>query len=667
MVSPLEIDVQSKILLVDDTPANLHILSKMLSDRGHKVRAVTDGFLAIKSAQAAPPDLILLDISMPEMDGFETCRRLKSDPATSDIPIIFISAMGQTEDKVRGFEVGGVDYISKPFQVDEVLVRVQNHLTIYNLQQKLQEANQRLLCDVDKLKQMEASEREQRIVAETFREIATTICSNLDLDSVLDMILFEISKLITYDCVNISMIDEHGNAHIERQFGYEKFLTPDQIQSFKLPVTTTPYLQYMVDSGQPYIISDISTRSDWAVQPGKEWVKSYLGAPICIKGIVVGFFNLESRHPGFYQFDQTELMISFASQAGIAIENARLYSDAQRRVEELSILNEISQLISSTTNLAQVTELVYQQVNRLVDAYFFVIAVYNAEKDEWGSLYVRRAGIRLGNFIFKTGEGIGGYVINNRKPLFLSDSNAVDEFLSMTGRESVISKPCSSMMVPLIFSNNVIGVIGVQHDMVENAFTKNDFALFCSIGAQVAIWIENARLFSEMEKLAITDTLTGINNRRQLFILAQQELDRAQRYGHDLSLIIMDIDHFKKVNDDYGHPAGDEVLCALTQLCLQNLRMVDTIGRYGGEEFLILMPETSHQDALDGAGRLLQKIQNMTFCFDNQQTSITASMGIASLGIERKKGQKITLDKLIKRADEALYTAKTTGRNRICD
>ena len=312
------------------------------------------------------------------------------------------------------------------------------------------------------------------------------------------------------------------------------------------------------------------------------------------------------------------------------------------------------------------TELVYQQVNRFVDAYFFIIAVYHSEKEEWGSLYIRREGARLENFILKTDEGIGGYVIKNRQPLLLADSKAVDDFLLQSGRQSIISKPRSVMMVPLIFSNKVIGAIGVQHDLLENAFTKDDFALFTSIGSQVAILIENARLFAEMEKLAVTDALTGINNRRQLFLLAQQELDRAVRYGHDLSIIIMDIDHFKRVNDDYGHPAGDDVLYALTQLCTRNLRGVDTIGRYGGEEFLILMPETNPADALDAATRLLQKIQKMIFHFDDQVVSITASMGLASLSIEKKQGTKITLDKLIKRADEALYRAKSAGRNRAC-
>ena len=426
-----------------------------------------------------------------------------------------------------------------------------------------------------------------------------------------------------------------------------------------------PALAKMVETGQPYMIFDISSRPEWKLLPGEEWLRSYLGAPICVKGNVVGFISLESSTPGFYKPEQTEHLLSFTSQASAAIENARLYSEAQRRVKELSILNEISLLISSTTSLSQVTELVYQQVNRFIDAFYFLIAVYNAEKNEWGSLYIRRDGKRLENFILKTNQGFGGFVINHRQPLFLADKQAVEAFIHQSGLVDYQHKPCSLMMVPLIFSNKVIGVFGVQHDTVENAFNHEDFTLFNNIGVQVAIWIENARLFSEMEKLAITDNLTGINNRRQLFVLAQQELDRAIRYDHDLSIIMIDLDHFKDINDQFGHPVGDEILCSFSQLCLQNLRIVDTIGRYGGEEFLIVMPETGEEETYEAALRLLKQIELMNITVKNQTVSVTASMGIASLGKGSKEIRKITLDNLIHEADEALYKAKKAGRNQV--
>ena len=142
----------SDILIVDDTPANLRLLSQMLTERGYKVRAVLSGPQALMAAQAAPPDLILLDIRMPEMDGYEVCQRLKTGEQTRDIPVLFISALSETEDKLKAFTVGGVDYITKPFQFEEVLARVETHLALRNLHRQLQAANAELARQIDELR-----------------------------------------------------------------------------------------------------------------------------------------------------------------------------------------------------------------------------------------------------------------------------------------------------------------------------------------------------------------------------------------------------------------------------------------------------------------------------------------------------------------------------------
>jgi diguanylate cyclase (GGDEF)-like protein len=139
---------RGSILIVDDTPDNLRLLSNLLTKRGYDVRATVSGQMAITVVKAAPPELMLLDICMPQMNGYEVCRHLKSDPITQDIPIIFISALDELANKVEAFEVGGVDYITKPFQVAEVVARVNTHLTLRRLQQQLQEQNLRLQQEV---------------------------------------------------------------------------------------------------------------------------------------------------------------------------------------------------------------------------------------------------------------------------------------------------------------------------------------------------------------------------------------------------------------------------------------------------------------------------------------------------------------------------------------
>ena len=121
---------KGNVLIVDDTPANLQLLAGLLRERGYKPRPVPNGKLALQAAAADPPDLVLLDINMPDMDGYAVCKRLKADPRLKDIPVIFISALTETLDKVRAFQVGGVDYVAKPFDAEEVGARVQTHLTL---------------------------------------------------------------------------------------------------------------------------------------------------------------------------------------------------------------------------------------------------------------------------------------------------------------------------------------------------------------------------------------------------------------------------------------------------------------------------------------------------------------------------------------------------------
>ncbi|MCL5674519.1 MAG: hybrid sensor histidine kinase/response regulator [Candidatus Omnitrophica bacterium] len=144
MDKPLESSRGQSILIVDDTPANLHVLTGMLKEQGYRVRPALNGKMAIQGAQAEPPDLILLDINMPEMNGYQVCERLKTDKQLKDIPVIFISALNETADKVKAFTAGGVDYVTKPFQFEEVAARVKTHLEIQRQKHVLQENYQQL-------------------------------------------------------------------------------------------------------------------------------------------------------------------------------------------------------------------------------------------------------------------------------------------------------------------------------------------------------------------------------------------------------------------------------------------------------------------------------------------------------------------------------------------
>ena len=189
----MTLSANADILIVDDTPANLNVLSAILGKRGYRVRPAINGALALKAAQKAAPDLILLDVQMPGLDGYEVCRQLKGDAQTRDIPVIFISALDDVLDKVEAFQVGGVDYITKPFQIEEVLARVENQLALHQQreaiaallarnQQLIALATQQLRPQLDQIADWAAALRDggDAALAEQIRASAQGLSAALD-------------------------------------------------------------------------------------------------------------------------------------------------------------------------------------------------------------------------------------------------------------------------------------------------------------------------------------------------------------------------------------------------------------------------------------------------------------------------------------------------------
>jgi diguanylate cyclase (GGDEF)-like protein len=214
--------------------------------------------------------------------------------------------------------------------------------------------------------------------------------------------------------------------------------------------------------------------------------------------------------------------------------------------------------------------------------------------------------------------------------------------------------------VPLVVHDKLLGAITVGSPVDTRPFNEHDARLSELFAQQAAIAIQNAKLFAEIQRLATLDPLTGVHNRRYFFDRAQQELKRSLRYASDMSVILLDVDHFKSINDRFGHPRGDETLCMVARLCQEETRECDLVGRYGGEEFIILLPETGTEGAQITAERLCRRIEAEQIEAEPEDIHITVSVGVASLG-----GRITALEILLNQADQAMYRAKEAGRNRI--
>ncbi len=243
-------------------------------------------------------------------------------------------------------------------------------------------------------------------------------------------------------------------------------------------------------------------------------------------------------------------------------------------------------------------------------------------------------------------------MVETGKPMFISDTRKVDYFTN----PSVLSY----MGAPIKVKHEVIGFLNLDSDVADVFNSLEECERLQAFADLAGIAIDNARMFQKMSDSAINDSLTGIKNRRSLLQVAEHEFERSNRYDTPISIIMLDIDKFKQINDTCGHLAGDTVLADVGKALNAFIRKIDTAGRYGGDEFCIILPETDLSEAKTAANRLLEEFHKIKIPSVSYEEYLEASLGVAS------KNENISnLKELLARADQALYLAKKRGRNRV--
>jgi len=216
----------------------------------------------------------------------------------------------------------------------------------------------------------------------------------------------------------------------------------------------------------------------------------------------------------------------------------------------------------------------------------------------------------------------------------------------------------SVFVLPLVYERDVLGMVVLMFEKT-NTLGTYEIELLEVLGNQAATSIANAKLYEEIERLAVTDGLTGLFNHRHFQETLAQEFNRLERFSEPISLLIIDIDHFKKINDSYGHPVGDAVLKKVSGIIRKTIRNIDIPARYGGEEFAVILLGTDTNGALKMAERLRKSIADAKFSSEQNAFNVTVSIGISTNAREMRKKED-----LVEQADKALYNAKRTGRNR---
>ena len=623
---------QSNILVVDDTPENLTILTSMLVERGYVVRPAINGEVALKAVERNAPDLILLDIMMPKMSGFEVCEALKADVRTQDIPVIFISALHKVADKVKAFALGGVDYITKPFQLEEVLARVETHMSVLRLHRELQANNLRLEEQIHKrtgaehklqqsLSQIERAKREWEITADS---LSSVICL-LDRQGRVLRVNRTIEQWSLAEVLNVKGQSVHDVLH---------------------PACADPtcYLNAFLAHAWEEVSMGISIGCEEFDPRLKRHVR------IQVRPIFSNSANSDDT-----------MSTNFAvAVVGDITRQKQAENALKRHNTMLDVLNQMSDLFQKCRSEPETYDVVASICQRLfpLDA---------------GALYLKEEAtntLRMVRFWGENATTEAQFPCEKCLDRIENDIYAVKHVKTQAicrHRSSVPEFGC--LCLPIRTAEQVVGMVYVELGSEDSSKAVADGELVIESRQMVisrvtkhyALALTNVRLREKLRIEAIRDPLTGLYNRRYMEESLEREALRARRRGTPVGILMFDIDHFKVLNDTYGHEAGDRILEKLGSLFLKYTRSEDVACRYGGEEFLLIMPEISLEIVRHRAEELRKQIKDrLRISWQDSMLSVTISAGVAAFP---QHGSEVK--QVMSAADGALYQAKRQGRDQV--
>jgi diguanylate cyclase (GGDEF)-like protein len=326
---------------------------------------------------------------------------------------------------------------------------------------------------------------------------------------------------------------------------------------------------------------------------------------------------------------------------------------------ELTIFHDVAKALTSSLDLDSILQTIMEKMAEYFRPDTWSLLMVDAEKDElYFAIAVGSASDVLSRERLKVGEGIAGWVAKHGQPLIVPDVQADPRF-SPRLDELTQLRTRSVICVPLRSKHRVLGVIQLVNANVNSS--EQEVFFLQALCDYAAIAIENARSVEKIQELTITDDCTGLFNARHLYKTLETEVYRSARFGYEFSVIFLDLDHFKQVNDTHGHLVGSRLLSEIGYLIKAQLRLIDFAFRYGGDEFVVLLPQTSKDQAVVVARRLRDSMRLGTFCSEQGlNLNVRASMGLATFPHDAQ-----TPHDVIRQADEMMYVVKNTTRDNI--
>jgi len=335
-------------------------------------------------------------------------------------------------------------------------------------------------------------------------------------------------------------------------------------------------------------------------------------------------------------------------------------ADRKRQSQELTIFHDVAKALTSSLDLDSILQTIMEKMAEYFRPDTWSLLMVDEAKNElYFAIAVGDAAEALKDVRLKVGEGIAGWVAKNGEQLIVPDVCTDPRFAKRID-EMTRWETQSIICVPLRSKHRVLGVIQLVNVRLEN-FTDQETFFLQSLCDYAAIAIENARAVEKIQELTITDDCTGLFNARHLYKVLETEVYRSSRFNYEFTVVFIDLDHFKQVNDTHGHLVGSKLLAEIGYLIKAQLRLIDYAFRYGGDEFVVLLPQTGKDSALTVAKRLRDALRVSMFCREEGlNLNVRASMGVATYPHDAK-----TPHDIIRQADEMMYMVKNSTRDNI--